>query len=170
MARKKKTARSARSRSAIRKPMKKKAVRGKTARRTSKTVKKATKPAAAPSPFVWHEVNTRQPEAAAKFYSELFGWSTSSMDMGGRQYTMFNKGGRPIGGVMPMIGPEWPPELRPHWMTYVGVDDVDATCQRAVMLGGRVCVPPTDIPVGRFAVLDDPTGATIAVYKPRMKK
>jgi hypothetical protein len=170
MARKKKAARSALKRGAMRKPVKKKktATHKKTARKGRASATKSSAPPAPPSPFVWHEVNTRQPEAAVRFYTELFGWGTSQMDMGGYQYTMFSKNGKPVGGVMPMIGPEWPPEVRPHWMVYVGVDDVDAACQRAVMLGGQVCVPPTDIPVGRFAVLNDPTGATISVYKPRM--
>jgi predicted enzyme related to lactoylglutathione lyase len=30
-------------------------------------------------------------------------------------------------------------------------------------LGGKVCVPPTDIPVGRFAVVNDPEGATFSI-------
>jgi predicted enzyme related to lactoylglutathione lyase len=51
-----------------------------------------------------------------------------------------------------------------HWMSYVAVTDVDATAQRVEELGGKICVPPTDIPkVGRFCVITDPTGATISL-------
>ena len=39
---------------------------------------------------------------------------------------------------------------------------VDATAKLAVEMGGKVLVPPQDIPqVGRFCVLQDPQGATI---------
>ena len=36
---------------------------------------------------------------------------------------------------------------------------------RAAELGGNVCVPPTDIPVGRFSVLADPQGAGFSVIQ-----
>jgi predicted enzyme related to lactoylglutathione lyase len=51
-------------------------------------------------------------------------------------------------------------------MGYVAVDDVDAAVKKSTALGGKVYVPGTDIPnTGRFAVLADPAGAEIAVFK-----
>jgi hypothetical protein len=32
-------------------------------------------------------------------------------------------------------------------------------------VGGKVCVPPTDIPVGRFAVVEDPSEAVFSLFK-----
>jgi predicted enzyme related to lactoylglutathione lyase len=47
------------------------------------------------------------------------------------------------------------------------VDDVDATVVRARQLGGRIYKEPSDIPtVGRFAVIADPQGAALSVFKP----
>ena len=111
----------------------------------------------------WHECNTKDSGAATKFYCELFGWTTSECDMGGQMYTMLHRDGEPFGGVMQMTA-EWG-DAPPHWMTYVAVDDVDASAKKAEELGGKICVPPTDIPVGRFSVITDPTGATISLYK-----
>jgi predicted enzyme related to lactoylglutathione lyase len=55
----------------------------------------------------------------------------------------------------------------PHWMGNVMVDDVDATCVLTKKLGGVVHKEPADIPtVGRFAVIADPQGAAIAIFKP----
>ena len=66
---------------------------------------------------------------------------------------------------MQMDGDVWgenPPP--PHWMSYVAVNDVDAVAARIAELGGAVCVPPTDIPtVGRFSVINDPSGATLSI-------
>jgi len=59
-----------------------------------------------------------------------------------------------------MAGPAGAPVA---WTSYVTVDNVDETAKLAESLGGKICVPPTDIPeVGRFAVLADPQGAVIA--------
>ena len=55
----------------------------------------------------------------------------------------------------------------PHWMSHVQVADVDATVALARKHDGRVFVEPTDIPtIGRFAVLADPQGASLSVFKP----
>jgi predicted enzyme related to lactoylglutathione lyase len=55
--------------------------------------------------------------------------------------------------------------LRPSWLGYVGVDDVDAAAERAKQLGGTV-YPPMEIPnVSRLCVAIDPQKATIAVFK-----
>jgi predicted enzyme related to lactoylglutathione lyase len=54
----------------------------------------------------------------------------------------------------------WPEGLPTHWGVYFNVADCDATAAKATELGGSVHVPPTDIPnVGRFAMIEDPTGA-----------
>ena len=54
----------------------------------------------------------------------------------------------------------------PHWIGYVGVDDVDAAVDRIKQLGGAVHVPPTDVPnISRFSVVADPQMATLALVK-----
>jgi predicted enzyme related to lactoylglutathione lyase len=58
-----------------------------------------------------------------------------------------------------MKGAEWQ-GVPPHWAIYVSVADCDERAARASELGGKLCVPPTDIPnVGRFSVVSDPQGA-----------
>jgi predicted enzyme related to lactoylglutathione lyase len=49
------------------------------------------------------------------------------------------------------------------WKSYVTVDNIDETVTLAESLGGKICMPPTDIPdVGRFAIIVDPQGGVIA--------
>ncbi len=110
----------------------------------------------------WTELNTKDIETAKKFYSELLGWTLKTSDAGGVDYTEFSAGGRPLGGMMQMCAEFG--DAPSHWMSYVAVTDVDATAQRVEELGGKICVPPTDIPkVGRFCVITDPTGANISL-------
>ena len=55
----------------------------------------------------------------------------------------------------------------PHWLAYIGTPDVDKTVAQATKLGRGPTCAPQDIPtVGRFAVIADPQGATIAFYTP----
>jgi predicted enzyme related to lactoylglutathione lyase len=111
--------------------------------------------------FSWCELMTTDAAAAKKFYGQLFGWSMEDKDMGEMIYTVVSAGGQQIAGIM-----KNPPQCRdmpPAWGAYVTVDDVDAVAKKAGELGGKVLVPPQDIPtVGRFAVIQDPQGAVIS--------
>jgi predicted enzyme related to lactoylglutathione lyase len=60
--------------------------------------------------------------------------------------------------------PGSPPGMPPMWGTYVTVDNVDSTLEKCTALGGKVIVPPMDVPnVGRMAVIQDPQGAVLNV-------
>jgi predicted enzyme related to lactoylglutathione lyase len=113
--------------------------------------------------FVWYEHLTRDPQAAIAFYGEVVGWKAEPF---GPDYVMWVGGQGPLGGVMtlPAAAGAGAPPL---WMGYVHVADVDATAALAAKLGGKIHKEPTDIPtVGRFAVLADPQGAVVAVFRP----
>jgi predicted enzyme related to lactoylglutathione lyase len=114
--------------------------------------------------FCWNELATRDAAGCEKFYTALFGWTTEHVPIPGGHYTMFKLGDRQVGGMLQMTA-EWPGEIRPHWMPYIAVADVDACAARITELGGKVCVPPTDISVGRFAVVSDPSGGTFSIIK-----
>ena len=120
-----------------------------------------------PGTFCWFECTTREDEACIAFYAALFGWTTSSMDMGpAGTYTIFHNRGEQVAGLMPMNGPEWPADMPAHWMPYVLVADVDESYARVEACGGSACVPPTDIPnIGRFAVIDDGSGGFISIFR-----
>ena len=114
--------------------------------------------------FCWNELATTDLESAQNFYKTLLGWEIkeSNATGAGMVYNEIVVGGQHVGGVYKM-GPEFG-QAPSHWMAYVAVDDVDAKARQVWELGGKVCVPPTDIPnVGRFCVVNDPTGATIAL-------
>lgn len=116
--------------------------------------------------FVWYEHLTKDAKATIAFYSDVVGWKTQPFEQGG-DYVMWVGSQGPLGGVMKLPEEAAKMGMPPHWMAHVLVDDVDATAARAKKLGGKVHKEPTDIPtVGRFAVLGDPQGASISVFKP----
>jgi uncharacterized protein len=118
-----------------------------------------------PGTFCWNELMTPDAGKAREFYTKLLGWTTETMDMGEHgTYTIVKSGEQSVGGIMEMKGAEWE-GLPPHWMGYIAVDDIDASTNRVKELGGEVCVPVTPIPnIGRFSVVQDPTGAKFALF------
>jgi len=127
--------------------------------------------------FVWTEIASNDAEKCKAFYSTVFGWkfkeSTSATNSAneGMKYDEYSTTGElPVGGLY-QIDPAWfgdnPPP--PHFMTYVAVDDVDKNAKLATDLGGTIIRGPMDIPnVGRMAIIQDPTGAMIATFRPKM--
>ncbi len=117
--------------------------------------------------FCWHEIATRDAGAAKSFYQGLLGWSTEDVPMPGDMpgtYTMAKANGGDVAGIFTMEG-EYFEGVPAHWSSYVWVDDVDATTNKAKNLGASVMSEPMDIPgIGRMATLQDPTGAIINVF------
>ena len=105
-------------------------------------------------------------EAAARFYSELFGWEIEGGDVGeGRNYRMCNLRGRNAAG----IGSPRPAGVPgpPAWTTYVWVDDVDRVLSLATDAGGSALLEPFDsLDGGRMAVIEDPQGAVLGIWNP----
>ena len=112
--------------------------------------------------FSWAELATTDVEGAKKFYSGLLGWTTELAPVEGMNYTLAKAGDERVAGIMSNQCSGG--EIKPQWGIYITVDDVDATARRAEELGGKVLMPPTDIPkVGRFAALMDPQGVMFSV-------
>jgi uncharacterized protein len=116
--------------------------------------------------FIWYELLTRDADAAERFYGAVIGWQTRPAVGSNQDYRVFGIGGADIGGVMALSETAACAGMRPGWMGYIGVRDVDAAAAGVVEAGGAQHMPPTDIPgVGRFAMLADPQG--VAFYAMR---
>ncbi|HWT01306.1 MAG TPA: VOC family protein [Pyrinomonadaceae bacterium] len=114
----------------------------------------------------WTELASKDLEAAKKFYGELLGWKLEGSQSAGMNYTEIVVGDKHVGGMFQITEECGGGDMPSHWSTYVAVDDVDAAAKRTVELGGKVVMEPMDIPnVGRFCVINDPTGATISLIK-----
>ena len=114
--------------------------------------------------FSWSELSTPDPQAAAAFYSGLFGWTLKGMGPAMGDYQLVNVGDTPVAGIM--APPPGAPPMPPAWGCYVTVTDLDATLARCAQLGGKTLVAAMDIPtVGRMAVIQDPQGATLSLMQ-----
>jgi predicted enzyme related to lactoylglutathione lyase len=120
-----------------------------------------------PNTFDWIEIRTNDIERAARFYEALFGWNILDREQaGGTDIWIFDTGGEPRlenlrrGGI-------WmrPAEGGIGVVVYVRVDDIDATLQRVVELGGKVAGPRLSLPGGYAAFFTDPTGNLLGLYQ-----
>src|SRR4029077_3799898 len=116
--------------------------------------------------FVWYELMTTNIETAKAYYANVVGWGTRDSSMPGLTYSLFTVGDAPVTGLMNLPEDARRTGVTPHWVGYVGVDDVDAAVDQIKQLGGAVHVPPTDVPnISRFSVVGDPQMATLALVK-----
>lgn len=114
--------------------------------------------------FTWFECYSGDVERSRVFYSELFGWTIEPIEMGdGWTYELIKSVQTGIGGLMPLM-----PEQGPHpfWLSYLSVSNVDETAARVASSGGAILRDGVDIPdVGRIAIVRDPQGAILALFK-----
>lgn len=104
----------------------------------------------------WVDTMQPDPEAAATFYGGLFGW-----DFDDEPYRTARLHGRRVAGLG-----QAPPEAPAFWATYVRVEALEATLERAIDAGGRVLVPPIEVgPHGRAAAIGDPAGVAIGLLE-----
>ncbi len=116
--------------------------------------------------FGWAELSARGFDTARTFYETVFGWTSTSSPMGEGQpdYIEFKADGESILGGMEMM-PMVPAEVPSYWMPYFNVDDVEDAFRRAIGLGATELVSPSDMPGGRFAIIQDPQGAVFGLLR-----
>jgi uncharacterized protein len=119
------------------------------------------------NPFVHVELQTQDLEKAKLFYGQLFGWKLEDIPMSdGGTYTMINVGQGTGGGMLQNLNPQLPP----HWLAYVGVDDIHAATTRAKALGATIAHGVMEVgDYGWLSVIIDPTGAALAMWQAKGK-
>lgn len=118
--------------------------------------------------FCWTEIATTDLETCKSFYQNVFGWETKKGEIPSdgfayEEYSVPN--GFPMGGIFEMQAEMYGGEIPPaHFMNYISVENVDEMTSKAFELNGKIISPPMDIPnVGRFSVIQDPTGAVFSL-------
>lgn len=115
---------------------------------------------------VWHDLFTKDLDAAKAFYAAVGGWQYMSEHAD--DYTW---GGGEKDHVLTLRADEAGAGLVERskatpdgWMPYVEVEDVDSAASLAADLGGAVVRPPFDVPgVGRNCLIRDPLGASLGL-------
>ena len=107
-------------------------------------------------PVVHFEIGCRDKDKTGQFFSKLFDWDITPAGPAHNINT-----GSGIAGHITALGHE----PQNYTMFYVEVEDVKASLDKAVELGGKKLVGPIAIPTGTFAWFADPDGNMIGLIK-----
>ena len=125
-----------------------------------------------PGCLTMNELSTNDADAAATFYSDLFGWKVEALDTQGAPpyWSIRHEGGAGgLNGGMRELAPEQSEAgVPPHWMPYFTVASLDEAIATTQGAGGTLHAGPIEIPAGRIAVLSDPQGAFFAIFEGEM--
>jgi uncharacterized protein len=120
---------------------------------------------AGPGEWIWSSLITKDPDADAAFYQNLFDYDvfdessdgdTQHLTLASDQYARASANSLPNNK----------PDVHPHWLNFVRVADAEQAAAKATALGGRVLVAPReDRHGGKLAVLADPSGAPFGVLE-----
>jgi len=111
-----------------------------------------------PNSFVHVEIHSNAPEKTKSFLRDVFDWKWQ--DMPEMNYSMFEAPSAPGGGLQKAEN------LPAGVLDYILCEDIDGTLRKIQSSGGAVVMPKAEIPgMGWFAVFQDPTGITLALYE-----
>ena len=114
----------------------------------------------------WADVAAPDTEVAEHFYREIFNWDAQSNPSESMPYTMFAKDGKVVAGMGPLSPEQQAAGQPPVWSSYVIVDDIDATFNKAKDLGATVLMEPMQIlDAGSMFFIIDPVGAAIGFWQ-----
>lgn len=110
----------------------------------------------------WVDLAVSDTAAAAKFYGDLFGWTSQDTGQEGGGYLLASKNGQMAAG----IGPKPAPEMPSNWSTYFASSDVDATAEAIKAAGGTLLMDTIDVgSTGRMVFAAGPDGASFGVWQ-----
>ncbi len=114
----------------------------------------------------WIDTSQPDPEAAAAFYGELFGWQLENVmpaDAPGSYFVA-----RLNGGDVAAVASQPEGQPRPAtWDSYIWVDDANESAAKVRAAGGTVVMEPFDVmEAGRMAVCTDTEGAAFCLWQP----
>ncbi len=114
----------------------------------------------------WIDMTVDNADGLRDFYARVVGWQVEDVGMGDYfDYSMkMPADGEAVAGICHARGSN--AELPRGWLIYIVVSDVDTSAQVCRDNGGKVIVEPRGLAGGRFCVIEDPGGATAALYQP----
>ena len=114
----------------------------------------------------WFDLTVTDAEGLRDFYAKVVGWTTTEVPMNGySDYCMHPTGSAtPVAGICHSRGAN--ANIPPQWIAYMLVPDLEASLVQVQEGGGKILVGPRAQGNSRFAIIQDPAGATCGLYQP----
>jgi predicted enzyme related to lactoylglutathione lyase len=106
--------------------------------------------------WIWDDLFTKNTTPAAEFYAALAGYDLKPKKQTDKPEYYLVTDNRLRAGIVKL---QWK-GVRPNWLPYVRVDNLDHTLRRAKTLGGDPIIR-----IGNTAIIIDPTGAAFGIQQ-----
>jgi uncharacterized protein len=113
------------------------------------------------SPLVHLELHTADLTRARAFVAKLLHWRAEQIDVRAGSYTALDFG-TTIGGGIVDCGVD-----AAVWLPYVEVENVHDSAAKAVDMGARLMLGPSEGPAGWRSVVSTPAAGEIALWQPK---
>jgi uncharacterized protein len=115
----------------------------------------------------WFELTSPDPDKSSAFYQGLFGWRRYELELGpDGTCSFFSNEIGCIGAMSSLASQQQSPGSASTWGVYFAVDDCDDSTAKAVELGAKIVVPPTNVNEHcRMSVVADPFGAVCSLWQ-----
>jgi uncharacterized protein len=115
-----------------------------------------------PNVWIGSELWTHDVKGALAFYGNIAGYQPETRKAGADStYLLLFKDGQPRGGLVKI---PWK-DVKPNWVPYIGVRDIESIVLKAEKLGGKVLVGLDPDREDDVAILADPSGAVFGVLQ-----
>lgn len=114
----------------------------------------------------WIDISVDDATGLRDFYRQVVGWKVSDVSMGEySDYSMLMPDtGEAVTGICHARGSN--AALQGGWLIYIVVENVQKSAAVCKSEGGKVIIEPRALAGGSFCVIEDPSGATAALYQP----
>jgi len=114
----------------------------------------------------WIDITVDDANGLRDFYRNVVGWDVEDVGMGDyADYSMaMPASGEAVSGICHARGGN--ADLPGGWLIYIVVQDVKGSAEACKANAGKVLIEPRGLAGGQFCVIEDPSGATAALYQP----
>jgi predicted enzyme related to lactoylglutathione lyase len=113
----------------------------------------------------WVDLTVADAPKLRDFYQKVAGWQPQPVHMSGYEdFSMLSESGEAVAGVCHARGAN--AKLPPVWMIYIVVENLELALQHCRNLGGKVVSPVRMAGGSRYAVIQDPADAFVALWEP----
>lgn len=114
----------------------------------------------------WIDITVDDATGLRDFYKEVVGWQADEVSMG--EYSDFAMAmpatSEAVSGICHARGSN--ANSPGGWLIYIIVADIEASIAACKANGGKIVVETRSLAGGQFCVIEDPSGATAALYQP----
>ena len=114
--------------------------------------------------IVWQDLTVENAEEIKDFYCGVVGWTFSNVSQGDyNDYNILNADNEVVAGICHKKGliANFPSQ----WMNYVTIENLEASIEKCKTLGGKIIEGPKSMGKSKFAVIQDPAGAYLALIE-----